>query len=269
MGADTRPIAVFDSGLGGLTAVRALLERYPREDMIYCGDTGRVPYGTRSVGTVLRFTRQALSFLKRYEPKAVVVACGTASTVALPHIRSELPLIGVMRPSVERAAALTRNRRVGLIATPASVRSGAYASYMEKIAPDIRLAAHDGRLLVPLVEAGRGHEGDPVAELLVNEYMQPFVRAGVDTLILGCTHYPLLSPLMESVLHRHHPVKLINSGEEAVRALEGVIKPTNAKQPGARQFFVSDDIEGFAEQAGLFLGQEIKGKVESIDLERV
>lgn len=263
---DKRPIAVFDSGLGGLTAVRALSERYPGERIIYCGDTGRVPYGTRSEGTILKFTRQALRFLRRFSPKAIVVACGTASTVALPLMHSDLPLIGVVRPSVERAAALSRNRKVGLIATPASVRSGAYPAYMKQIAPDITVTAHDGRLLVPLIEAGRIHSGDAVAELLVSEYMQPFIKEGVDTLILGCTHYPLLAPLMESVLRRR--VQLINSGAEAVRALEGMLELNSSQTEGTRQFYVSDDIEGFAEQAGLFLGQEIRGTVESVDLEK-
>jgi len=264
---DTRPIAVFDSGLGGLTAVRALLERWPGENVIYCGDTARVPYGTRSEGTILKFTRQALTFLRRFSPKAVVVACGTASTVALPLIRQETPLIGVVKPSVERAAALTRNRRVGLIATPASVRSGAYAKHMAKVAPDVIVTAHDGRLLVPLIEAGRVKRGDPAAELLVGEYMQPFLRAGVDTLILGCTHYPLLSSLIDAALRRR--VALINSGEAAILSLEGQIKMNNGKEPGTRQFFVSDDIEGFAEQTELFLGQRVTGKVESIDLEKI
>jgi len=262
---DTRPIAVFDSGLGGLTAVHALLSRFPKENVVYFGDTGRVPYGNRSNRTIIHFTKEAFGFLQTFSPKAVVVACGTASTVALPHIEFPGPVVGVVRPSVERAAALTRNKKVGLIATPASVRSGAYPDHMARIAPEVRMVAAHGRLLVPIIEDGRVAQDDPVAGLLAREYMEPFVRAGVDTLILGCTHYPLLAGLFSRILGPG--VTLINSGYEAVAALEGQIACAGPDNPGWRRYYVTDDAEGFARQAELFLEQDIAGTVELVDVE--
>jgi glutamate racemase len=213
-----------------------------------------------------------------FGPKALVVACGTASTVAMDAFENSfshtasaaaepgIPLVGVMMPSVEKAAAVTRNKRVGLLATPASVRSGVYSGFMKKIAPDISLTERDGRLLVPLVEAGRVSPGDPVAELLVGEYCAPFVQAGVDTLILGCTHYPLLSDLFAAALPG---VEMVNAGAEAAAALRGLMRRAEAGRTGKLRFFVSDDAEGFSEQAAMFLRREIKEMAEFVDLEEI
>ncbi|MCL2082456.1 MAG: glutamate racemase [Oscillospiraceae bacterium] len=258
---DTSPIAVFDSGMGGLTAVRALFSLFPHENVVYLGDTGRVPYGTRSDKTITRFTSQAFRFLRRFSPKAAVVACGTASTVALSHIDcGGVPVVGVVRPSVRKAAEVTLNNKVGLIATPASVRSGVYPGYMKEIAPHVQMTAHHGRLLVPLAEDGRISQDDPVAVLLIREYMQPFIEQGVDTLILGCTHYPLMAGLMEQALGKG--VTLINSGYEAVAALRGRIPRGAVEGKGTHRYYVTDDLESFTRQASLFLGQDISGTVE-------
>ena len=268
---DGRPIAVFDSGLGGLTAVGALRALYPNEDLIYFGDTGRVPYGTRSRRAILRFTAQAAGFLMRFDPKALVIACGTASTTAMEAITEiaaagsrATPAVGVVEPSVDKAAAVTRNGRVGLLATPASVRTGAYAARMRAVAPRVVMTERDGRLLVPLVEAGRAGPGDRVAELLVAEYCAPFRQDGVDTLILGCTHYPLLTDLFAAALPG---VALIDAGAEAAEALRGLIARASPEKAGALRFFVSDDAEGFSEQAALFLRREITEMAETVDLE--
>jgi glutamate racemase len=261
----TKPIAVFDSGMGGLTAVRALLSRFPHEDILYFGDTGRVPYGTRSDQTIIRFTRQAFRFLQGFSPKAVVVACGTASTVALEHVTlGDIPAVGVMRPSVEKAASVTVNGKVGLIATPASVGSGAYPAYMKEIAPHVQMTVSHGRLLVPLIEDGRVDPDDPVAGLLVREYMDPFIQQNVDTLILGCTHYPLLTTLMAKVLGPN--VTLINSGSEAAASLQGKFTPNAPGGAGKRRYYVTDDLSGFTRQASLFLGQDVTGTVECVEL---
>ncbi len=259
---DARPIAVFDSGLGGLTAVRALISQHPQENIIYFGDTARVPYGTRSNNAIIHFVNQAFRFLGQYSPKAVIVACGTASAVALPHIQCDAPITGVVRPAVEKAAAITQNGTIGLIATPASVRSSAYPDYLAEIAPDMRMVSSHGRLLVPLIEAGRVSPDDPVAVMLVEEYMAPFIEQGVDTLILGCTHYPLLANLMGQVLGKG--VTLINSGSEAVNALLGRIEHGGY---GQRSYFVTDDIGGFAQQASLFLEVDIAGTVDHVDID--
>lgn len=261
---DKRPIAIFDSGLGGLTAVGALLDLVPNENLVYFGDTGRVPYGTRSRRTIRRFAAQAARFLMGFDPKALVVACGTASTAAMGSFDCGVPLVGVVEPSVKKAASVTRNKQVGLIATPASVRTGAYSACMRAADPDVTLTERDGRLLVPLVEAGRVNPGDRVTGLLMEEYCAPFREAGIDTLILGCTHYPLLSGYFAAALPG---VTLINAGQTAAAALSGLIKPSGLEQPGSLRFFVSDDAEGFSEQAVLFLNRTIGA--EFVDLEEV
>lgn len=261
---DKRPIAVFDSGLGGLTAVRELLRLRPGEELVYFGDTGRVPYGTRSPETIRRFTAQAVRFLMSLNPKALLVACGTASAVALGSLPCEgIPVTGVVEPSVRKAASLTQNGMVGLIATPSSVRSHVYAACMERAAPHVRLTERDGRLLVPMVEAGRVRQGDPVTTMLVEEYCAPFRESGVDTLILGCTHYPLLSDFFSAALPG---VRLVSAGSEAAAALCAALPPADVTQTGGTRFYVSDDTEGFSEQAGLYLEQEKHVYAELIDL---
>jgi glutamate racemase len=264
---DDRPIAIFDSGLGGLTAAGAVSKLYPNEDLVYFGDTGRVPYGTRSRRTINRFAAQAVRFLMTFDPKALVVACGTASTAAMGIFNAlNIPVLGIVEPSVRKAAAVTRNKRVGLIATPASVRTGVYSEHMRKIDPDIVLTERDGRLLVPLVEAGRIGPGDPAARLLVEEYCVPFVKAGADTLILGCTHYPLLISFFEAALPG---VELINAGAEAAAALNGLLIRAETGKAGKHSFFVSDDAEGFSEQARLFLQGEASVSAEFVDLDEI
>jgi glutamate racemase len=177
-----------------------------------------------------------------------------------------VPAVGVAEPSVRKAAAVTRNKKVGLLATPASVRTGAYTGYMRDIAPDVSLTERDGRLLVPLVEAGRVNTGDRVAELLVEEYSAPFRKDGIDTLILGCTHYPLLEGLFSAALPG---VTLVNAGAEAAEALKGLIERAEPSRAGALRFFVSDDTEGFCRQAALFLRRDIIEMAEFVDLEDV
>jgi glutamate racemase len=200
----------------------------------------------------------------RFGPKAVVVACGTASTAAMESFDCGVPVVGVVEPSVRKAAALTRNGRVGLLATPASVRTGAYAACMRDADPKIVLTGHSGPLLVPLVEAGRVAPGDRVSELLVEENCVPFREAGVDTLILGCTHYPLLADLFAAALPG---VQLVNAGEEAAGELRGLIRRAAPERPGSLRFFVSDDAEGFSEQARLFLQREIAEIAKIVDLD--
>ena len=199
---DTRPIGVFDSGLGGLTAVRELRQLLPSENIIYFGDTARVPYGGRSAEILLKYARQDVRFLRSHDIKAILVACGTVSTTALPQLRqeSDIPILGVVEPACRRAAAVTRNRRVGLIATAASVRSGAYQRSLRQLDPDIAVTAKACPLFVPLVENGRFRRGDVVIETVAREYLEPLRREGLDTLILGCTHYPLLTDIIGDIM---------------------------------------------------------------------
>lgn len=189
---DMRPIGVFDSGLGGLTAVASLRRILPEEDLIYFGDTARVPYGGRSKETILKYARQDVRFLRSFDLKAILIACGTVTTTSLPTLQSEndLPLVGVVEPTCRRAAMVTRSKRVGIIATQASIRSGAYEAVLRRLDPEIQVLGQPCPLFVPLVENGRIHPGDVVIETVVWEYLTPLLQAGIDTLILGCTHYP-------------------------------------------------------------------------------
>ena len=264
-----RPIGVFDSGLGGLTAVRALEILLPNEDIIYFGDTARAPYGACSLGTIDEYLRQNIAFLRTFDIKLLIIACGTASAACLPRLDAEypFPLLGVIEPSVSAAAAATKNGRVGLIATEATVSSRVYEITMRAQAPEITVTARACPLLAPLVENGRGQKGDTDVEILVREYLRPIMTDGVDTLILGCTHYPLLSDVIRDILG--DGVNLVDSGEMAARAAaEWLYSDGESSQvPGMQWYFVSDKPEAFAKNAALYLGQPLGGSVQQVDIE--
>ena len=271
MPTDTRPIGIFDSGLGGLTAVRALDSFLPGENIVYFGDTARVPYGSRSCEIIFKYLRQDIAFLQTFDIKALVVACGTASTVGLSPLRDAypFPIFDVVEPAAGAAARATRNGRVGLIATSAAVSSGAYEDALLSVMPSAAVFAQACPLLAPLVENGRGQRGDAVAEILVREYLQPLLDVGIDTLILGCTHYPLLSDVIRDIAG--DSVTLIDSGEAVAHATadrlhsDGLTRETNT--PGTRRYFVSDGPEGFAKNAALFLGHVLEGPMQKVDIE--
>jgi len=269
---DMRPIGVFDSGLGGLTAVRSLREILPEEDLIYFGDTARVPYGGRSKETLLRYARQDVRFLRSRDLKAIVIACGTVSTTALPTLRAEndLPMVGVVEPTCRRAAGQTRNKRVGLIATLASVRSGAYEAEIARIDPEIQVAAKACPLFVPLVENGRIHPGDVVIETVAREYLEPLRGEGVDTLILGCTHYPLLEEIIGNIMGPE--VALVSAGEESAFELKRLLKAgglrADENRQGTAEFCVSDRVEDFERIASLFLRDDLRHRVRRVDIEQ-
>ena len=268
---DRRPLGVFDSGLGGLTAVRELRSILPSENIIYFGDTSRVPYGGRSKEILLRYARQDIHFLRSFDIKAILVACGTVSTTALPMLQREndLPVLGVVEPACRRAAAKTRNKRVGLIATAASVHSGAYEQTLRTIDPEIVTVGKACPLFVPLVENGRFHRGDIVIETVAREYLEPMKAQGLDTLILGCTHYPLLMDIVQDIMGPD--VTLINVGQEAAwelkRALERQEMLSDSAE-GETILYASDRPEDFAFQAGRFLQQELQGTVRSVNIDQ-
>ena len=214
---DQRPIGVFDSGSGGLTAVREIRSILPSENIIYFGDTSRVPYGGQDV-----------HFLRSFDVKALLVACGTVSTNALPVLAAEndIPVLGVVKPSCAAAAAATRNKRVGLIATAASVRSGAYERCLAALDGAIQVYVKACPLFVPLVENGRFRPGDPVIETVAREYLEPLRATGIDTLILGCTHYPLLTEVIAAIMSPG--VTLIDSGAAAARVLRQTLSDRGA-----------------------------------------
>lgn len=267
---DRRPIGVFDSGLGGLTAVRELARLMPEEDLVYFGDTGRVPYGGRSREILIKYARQDAAFLRSFDVKAVVIACGTVSATALEVLREEndIPFFGVVEPAAHAAARATRNGRVGLVGTRASIRSGAYERVLAGLRPGAEVTARACPLLVPLVENGRFRPGDVVIETVAGEYLAPVRAAGVDTLILGCTHYPLLREVIGGYMGPD--TALIDVGAECARwtavQLDRAGLRTDAVEAGKHRFFVSDSTEDFAALATIFLGEDVHGGVEQIDI---
>ena len=267
---DTRPIGVFDSGLGGLTAVRELRQLLPSENIIYFGDTARVPYGGRSAEILLKYARQDVRFLRSHDIKAILVACGTVSTTALPQLRqeSDIPILGVVEPACRRAAAVTRNRRVGLIATVASVRSGAYQRSLRQLDPDIAVTAKACPLFVPLVENGRFRRGDVVIETVAREYLEPLRREGLDTLILGCTHYPLLEEVVAKIMGPD--VTLVDSGAQAARQLRDSLARHDSlcgERQGGIVLYASDITGDFGALAPQFLREPVPQVLE-VDIDK-
>ena len=271
---DTRPIAVFDSGLGGLTAVRALDDILPAEDVIYLGDTQRMPYGGRSVETITRFALEDLDCLLQYDVKAVVVACGTVSTVALEAVKKaagQIPVVGVVDAAAAKAAAVTRTGRIGVIGTAASIRSGAYERGIKSLLPTAQVFSTACPLFVPLVEAGRVSPEDVVIRTVAAEYLEHIRSQDVDVLVLGCTHYPHLAPVLQQIMGPQ--VQLVNVGEEAVRHLAADLEKAGAlngkRMCGTRRYLVTDGCDSFGELAAFFLQRPLRGPVEPVTLGRI
>ena len=268
---DNRPIGVFDSGLGGLTAVRELKDVMPNEDIIYLGDTGRVPYGSRSKETIIKYARQDIAFLQSFDIKAVVAACGTVSAAALPEITDDyaISIYGVVDASARKAVEVTRNGRVGLIGTEASIKSGAYEKKMMKLAPEIKIFGKACPLFVPLVENGRVSVGDIVVESVAREYLDELKNLDIDTLVLGCTHYPLLSDVIGQFMGPD--VTLICPGSEVAKHVsrrldeEGML--SEREEIGQHRYFVTDAVNGFSQMASLYLEEDVRGSVIQVSLD--
>ena len=269
---DNRPIGVFDSGLGGLTAVRTLRQILPEEDLIYFGDTSRVPYGSRSRETILKYARQDMHFLRSFDLKAILIACGTVSTTSLSTLQKEndLPVVGVVEPTCRRAVMQTRNKKVGMIATLASVRSGAYEEQVGRLDPSVTVYAKPCPLFVPLVESGRIHPGDVVIETVAREYLTELRETGLDTLILGCTHYPLLAEVIRGVMGPD--VELVSAGEESAFELKRLLKGGGLRAEEGRQgdaeYYVSDREEDFERIASLFLQEDLHHAARRVDIDQ-
>lgn len=257
-------IGVFDSGMGGLTAVKEILDILPNAAIRYFGDTGRVPYGPRSRETIIRYALQDARFLASKNVDIILVACGTVSSTAMDDLRSELdiPVIGVVEPTAEAAVKATRNGKIGIIGTAATVASGSYAKHIKQLDPAIETFASPCSLFVPLVEGGFTQNDCRITELAAEHYLAPLREKGIDTLILGCTHYPIISNAISKVLPG---VTLINSGAAAARALVEMLPEANEEKGDAR-YYVSDAPDGFARAASLFLGKSIDSQVEKIDI---
>jgi glutamate racemase len=261
------PLGVFDSGIGGLTVARAVFQRLPRESVIYFGDTARVPYGPKSPETVRRYSAEILAYLLARGVKAVVVACNTSTAQALEHLtaRSPVPVVGVIEPGARAAVQASRSGKIGVIGTAGTIASGAYERAIKALRPDATVYARACPLFVPLVE--EGWFDHPATELIAREYLEPLQRAGVDVLVLGCTHYPLLKPLLTRVMARG--VALIDSAEETARAVQGEIERRDLAAPPAsdpsHRFVVSDDEPHFRRVGARFLGETVQS-VEVVPL---
>lgn len=265
---DNRPIGIFDSGLGGLTCVKEIIRLMPCEDIIYFGDTGRVPYGSRSPETIVKYVRQDINFLESFDIKSIIIACGTASSAALPAIEKEYSeeITGVVYPAAQKAAEKTKNGRIGVIGTEGSIRSGKYSKCLEELDARFKITAVACPLFVPLVE--NGYANSTAAELIAKDYLSEIKSSGADTLILGCTHYPILKNTIAKVLGDE--VTLIDSGAAAAEYAKKRLEQrglTSEKKEGKVSYFVSDITEGFARLGGIFLNREITESVKRIDIE--
>ncbi|MBQ7751596.1 MAG: glutamate racemase [Clostridia bacterium] len=267
---DNRSIGVFDSGLGGLTAVKQIMAELPNESIVYFGDTGRVPYGSRSRETIIKYSKSDINFLLSKDVKLIVVACGTVSSVALPVLKSTVPItmIGVVEAAASAAIEATKNNRIGVIGTKGTIKSGAYEKYIALKNPEIKTFSKACPLFVPLVE--NGHFDTMVAELVVEEYLTEIKESGIDTLILGCTHYPLLKNTIARFMG--DSVTLIDAGAEVAKLLKKTLEKEDilAEKPANDQFkyYVSDDVDGFESLGGMFLERTLSNKVEKIDIEK-
>ena len=266
---DNRPIGVFDSGLGGLSCVKELMRIMPNEDVIYFGDTGRVPYGSRSQETLMKYVRQDIRFLKSFDIKMIIIACGTASSAVLPWIEDELDtkILGVVDPAAKAAVKASVTKRIGVLGTEATVRYGKYVDDIKSISPDTEVYQKACPLFVPLVE--NGYADSSVTKTIAKEYLRELQDKGIDTLILGCTHYPMLKGVIKEIMG--DGVTLIDSGAEAANCALELLKDMDLQGDeniGEYKYFVSDYAEDFARLGGMFLEKTICQNVEKIDIER-
>lgn len=264
-----QPIAVFDSGVGGLTVLHECLVSLPNEDFVYLGDTARFPYGERSTEQLRAFSLELATRLVAEGAKMVVVACNSATAASLPELRKELaglvPVVGVVKPESRIAAQVTNNDRVGLLATPATVVSGAYESALGEAAPDAQLTAVPCPDLAPIIQAGR--EVDETVVAVVESYCEPLRRAEVDTVILGCTHYPLVRPVLQRALGRG--VRLVTSGQAIADSVEAELRrvglDNDADRRGDYRFLCSGDPELFRRLGTRFLQLPL-GEVRQVNV---
>ena len=263
-------IGIFDSGIGGLTVAKNIVKSLPNENIIYFGDTAHVPYGTKSKRQITQYVLNDVKFLNMFDIKAVVIACNTADSVAkdkLIHTYPDLPVFGVVEPASELAAKTTKNGRIGVIATKATTDSQAYNKAIAKAAPEAEVFSTACPLLVPLVENERYHRGDKVTEMVLKEYLDPLIELDIDTLVLGCTHYPLLQGIIQEL---YPELNVISSSAAAADRLKETLASADMlkEKPGSdRMYFVSDDCKGFAHNARIFMGDSLGGKVRQVDIE--
>ena len=270
MSSTKSPIGIFDSGLGGLTAVREIQKIMPNEDIVYFGDTGRVPYGSKSRDAINKYARQDARFLKKMGVKLIVAACGTVSSVA-PDLSEELglPYTGVVNPTCFTAAQITKNGKIGVIGTAATINSHSYKRRIQAKHPDFEVLERHCQLFVSFVENGLVDPDDELVQLLVRRYMAPFKESGVDTIILGCTHFPLLAEAIQREMGEN--VTLIDSGKETAIYTQKILSEAGLLRDddhqGEAYYYVSDTPADFEKFAGLFLQNSPENRVEHINIE--
>ena len=265
------PIGVFDSGIGGLTVAREIMRQIPNEKIIYFGDTARMPYGSKSKETVTGFSKQIVRFLETFQVKTIVVACNTASAYALDELEKELdiPIIGVIKPGAKTAAEVTRNGRIGVIATEATIGSQMYNKYIQELNKNVTIYGKACPLFVPLVEEGLLH--DSVTDEIASRYLSSLKSRFVDTLVLGCTHYPLIRSTLGRLMG--NDVTLVNPAYETAIELRDLLQKyglsCDEENTGGEkyQFFVSDQTEKFTAFATSILPNDVK-ETRKVDIEK-
>lgn len=267
---DERPIGVFDSGIGGLTVLKEIMELLPGEDIVYFGDTARIPYGTRSKETVIKYFFQSVKFLLTKDIKAIVIACNTASALALEEAQEafEIPMLGVIEPGAKAAVSATKNSIIGVIGTEGTINSQAYQRKIRKLLPSAEIVGIPCPLFVPIVE--EGWESTDVAYLTAKKYLLELKEHNIDSLVLGCTHYPALRYTINKVLG--DGVTLVNPAYETARAARIMLKErnllSNKVEGGKCEFYVSDDPEKFKRSGGNMLRKEI-ASVQKVNIENL
>lgn len=265
---DNRPVAVFDSGIGGLTVLKEIMEQLPGEDIVYFGDTARIPYGTRSKETVVKYVAQSFNFLMTKNIKSIVVACNTASSLALEEVKEQfdLPIIGVVEPGAKAAIATTKNNSIGIIGTEGTINSNAYQRKIRKVLPSAEIIGVSCPLFVPIVE--EGWENSDVAYVAAQKYLIELKEHNIDTLVLGCTHYPALRYTIGKVLG--DKVILVNPAYETAKVTKNILKEQgllNEKLDGGTyKYYVSDDPDKFKRIGGNIIRKDI-GLVEKVNIE--
>ena len=265
------PVGVFDSGVGGLTVAREIMRQIPEERLIYFGDTARLPYGSKSKDTIVRYSRQVVRFLRTKDVKAIVIACNTASAYALETIQAEtdIPVIGVINAGARTAVSATRNGRIGVIGTKATIRNNAYGKAIRGVRPEVRVFGNACPLFVPLVENGHFSEKDPIARAAAEYYLTTLKRERIDTLILGCTHYPLLHGLISAFFD--YQVTLVDPGRETARAVQTYLTVhgllNGQTQPGSHRYYMTDSAEDFCEVASVFLSCDIHADAQQVAID--
>ena len=260
-----KPIGIFDSGLGGLTLVKAIRENMPYENIVYLGDSLNVPYGDKTPGQITEFAFNNTKFLLSKGVKAIAIACNTADGTARRELQEcfTLPMVGVISPAAEKAAGLTRNKRVGVIATAAAVASGAYERAVKSYLPDCQVFSVPAPKLVPLVESGKISLSDTETVDALKQYLDPLLKEDIDTLVLGCTHYPLLMDIVKELAPHIH---IVPSGTSSLGALFDKLKSEHLLNTsgvrGETEFYVTGDPADFGRNGGIFLGESIEGLVK-------